>query len=146
MKVAFGSDHAGWPRRTPILAELRAAGVDIVDCGSAEMVPGDDYPDVSAAVGRAVANGEAERGVLKDRADLDAVLLLAGLALPDAPGADVGVVKAAALWANRARRPPKLGHKLGGDFDIREVADGLKKRGRKLRTCAHKVSLLPHER
>jgi ribose 5-phosphate isomerase B len=64
MKVAFGSDHAGWPLRAPILAELRAAGVDIVDCGSAEMVPGDDYPDVSAAVGRAVANGEAERGVL----------------------------------------------------------------------------------
>jgi ribose 5-phosphate isomerase B len=64
MKVAFGSDHAGWPLRAPILTELRAAGCDIVDCGSAEMVPGDDYPDVAAAVGRAVANGEADRGVL----------------------------------------------------------------------------------
>ena len=64
MKVAFGTDHAGWPLRAPILAELRATGFDIVDSGSAEMVPGDDYPDVAAAVGRAVVKGEAERGVL----------------------------------------------------------------------------------
>ena len=64
MRVAFGCDHAGWPLRAPILAELRASGFDIVDCGSEEPVPGDDYPDVAAAVGRAVVKGEAERGVL----------------------------------------------------------------------------------
>jgi len=64
MRVAFGCDHAGWPLRAPILAELRASGFDIVDCGSAEPIPGDDYPDVAAAVGRAVVRGEAERGVL----------------------------------------------------------------------------------
>jgi ribose 5-phosphate isomerase B len=64
MKVAFGSDHAGWPLRAPILAELRATGFDIVDCGSEEVVPGDDYPDVAAAVGRAVVKGDADRGVL----------------------------------------------------------------------------------
>jgi len=64
MKVAFGSDHAGWPLRTPILAELRSSGFEIVDSYSEELVPGDDYPDVAAAVGRAVASGEAERGVL----------------------------------------------------------------------------------
>jgi len=64
MKVAFGSDHAGWPLRAPILAELRSSGFEIVDSYSEELVPGDDYPDVAAAVGRAVASGEAERGVL----------------------------------------------------------------------------------
>ena len=64
MRVAFGCDHAGWPLRAPILAELRASGFDIVDCGSEEPVLGDDYPDVAAAVGRAVVKGEAERGVL----------------------------------------------------------------------------------
>jgi ribose 5-phosphate isomerase B len=64
MRVAFGSDHAGWPLRAPILAELRATGFDVVDCGGAEPVPGDDYPDVAAAVGRAVAKGEADRGIL----------------------------------------------------------------------------------
>ena len=64
MKVAFGSDHAGWPLRAPILAELRSSGFEIVDSYSAELIPGDDYPDVAAAVGRAIASGEAERGVL----------------------------------------------------------------------------------
>ena len=64
MRVAFGCDHAGWPLRAPILAELRMSGFDIVDCGSEEPVPGDDYPDVAAAVGRAIVKGEADRGVL----------------------------------------------------------------------------------
>ena len=64
MKVAFGCDHAGWPLRERILAELRTRAVEVVDCGSASPVPGDDYPDVAAAVGRAVASGAAERGVL----------------------------------------------------------------------------------
>ena len=64
MKVAFGSDHAGWPLRERILAELRTGGHELVDCGPSEPVPGDDYPDVAAAVGRAVVDGRAERGLL----------------------------------------------------------------------------------
>ena len=64
MRVAFGCDHAGWPLRDRILAELRTRGVEIVDCGPAAMVPGDDYPDTAAAVGRVVVSGGAERGVL----------------------------------------------------------------------------------
>ena len=35
-----------------------------MDCGSRELVPGDDYPDAAAAVGRAVVSGEADRGIL----------------------------------------------------------------------------------
>ena len=64
MRVAFGSDHAGWPLRERILSELRAGGFEVVDCGGAEPVPGDDYPDVAAAVGRAVVDGRADRGVI----------------------------------------------------------------------------------
>jgi len=64
MKVAFGCDHAGWPLRDRILAELGARGVQVVDTGPGELVPGDDYPDVAAAVGRAVVSGAAERGIL----------------------------------------------------------------------------------
>jgi ribose 5-phosphate isomerase B len=64
MKVAFACDHAGWPLRERILAELSAGGFELVDCGSSEPVPGDDYPDVAAAVGRAVARGMADRGIL----------------------------------------------------------------------------------
>lgn len=64
MRVAFGCDHAGWPLRERILAELKARGADVVDSGPSEPVPGDDYPDVAAAVGRAVASGAADRGIL----------------------------------------------------------------------------------
>jgi ribose 5-phosphate isomerase B len=64
MRVAFGSDHAGWSLRQRILDELRARGMEVVDCGPPEPVPGDDYPDVAAAVGRAVASGRADRGIL----------------------------------------------------------------------------------
>jgi len=64
MRVAFASDHAGWPLRDRIFRELANDGHDIVDCGTAVMVPGDDYPDAAAAVARAVIEGRAERAVL----------------------------------------------------------------------------------
>ena len=64
MRVAFGCDHAGWPLRERILAELQRRGVEVVESGPRELVPGDDYPDVAAVVGRAVISGAAERGIL----------------------------------------------------------------------------------
>lgn len=64
MKVAFAADHAGWPLRSRVFAELAAAGHEVVDCGSAELVPGDDYPDAAEAVSRAIVERRAERGVL----------------------------------------------------------------------------------
>ena len=64
MNVAFASDHAGWPLRARILAEIATGGHVVVDCGPAALQPGDDYPDRSAAVGRAVMDGRAERGVV----------------------------------------------------------------------------------
>jgi ribose 5-phosphate isomerase B len=64
MRVAFASDHAGWPLRDRIFRELANEGHKIVDCGGAVMVPGDDYPDAAAAVSRAVIDGRAERAVL----------------------------------------------------------------------------------
>ena len=50
--------------RERILATLRERGIEVVDCGPAAPVPGDDYPDIAAAVGRAVVAGRADRGVL----------------------------------------------------------------------------------
>jgi ribose 5-phosphate isomerase B len=64
VRIAFGSDHAGWPLRARVLDELAAAGHDVVDCGGSEPVPGDDYPDVAAAVAAAIVAGRAERGIL----------------------------------------------------------------------------------
>ena len=64
MIVALAADHAGWPLRARIIAELTTLGHQVLDCGSPEMVPGDDYPDVAAAVARAVTTRRAERGVV----------------------------------------------------------------------------------
>jgi ribose 5-phosphate isomerase B len=64
MRVGFAADHAGWPLRARILAELRAGGHETLDCGSPDMVPGDDYPDLADAVARALVDGRADRGVL----------------------------------------------------------------------------------
>ena len=64
MRVAFATDHAGWPLRARIIAEVAGLGHDLVDCGPPVMESGDDYPDRAEAVGRAVAGGRAERGVV----------------------------------------------------------------------------------
>jgi len=64
MRVAFAADHAGWPLRARIIDEMAAGGHEVVDCGSSEPVPGDDYPDAAAAVAAAITAGRAERGIL----------------------------------------------------------------------------------
>lgn len=64
MRVAFAADHAGWVLRDRTLEAIRAGGHEGVDVGGPHPVPGDDYPDAAAAVGRAIVNGNAERGVL----------------------------------------------------------------------------------
>ncbi len=64
MRVAFAADHAGWALRDRVFAELAALGHELVDVGSPEIVPGDDYPDVAVAVARAITSGRAGRGVL----------------------------------------------------------------------------------
>src|SRR5215475_7770174 len=64
MKVAIGTDHAGYVLKPTVLEAIREAGHAPVDCGAFVLEPGDDYPDFAAAVARTVAAGEAERGVL----------------------------------------------------------------------------------
>ena len=64
MRIAFACDHAGWPLRDRIFREVTSEGHELVDCGSAELIPGDDYPDAAAAVARALVEGRAERAVL----------------------------------------------------------------------------------
>lgn len=63
MKVAVGCDHAGFPLKETVIAALRKLGAEVVDFGthSLESV---DYPDFGERVGRAVASGEVDRGVV----------------------------------------------------------------------------------
>ena len=63
MKIAFGVDHAGFAYKKEIETALRAFGASVVDMGTSSDVSC-DYPDFAEKVARAVAAGEAERGVL----------------------------------------------------------------------------------
>ena len=62
MRIAVGSDHAGFHLKERLAAHLRDRGHDVVDCGthSDDRV---DYPDFGAAVGRAVRDGQADGGL-----------------------------------------------------------------------------------
>lgn len=62
MRIAIGSDHAGFHLKALIAQHVAEAGHEVLDLGtdSTERV---DYPDFGAAVGRAVAGGEADAGL-----------------------------------------------------------------------------------
>jgi ribose 5-phosphate isomerase B len=63
MRIAIGADHAGFPVKSEIVALIEGAGHSVIDMGAFDEKPS-DYPDFARAVGRAVAGGEADRGVL----------------------------------------------------------------------------------
>lgn len=62
MKVALGSDHAGYALKLQVAAWLQREGYEVVDEGtfSDESC---DYPDFALGVARRVACGEADRGI-----------------------------------------------------------------------------------
>jgi ribose 5-phosphate isomerase B len=63
MRVAVGSDHAGFDLKEILRAELAALGHDVTDLGTHDATTSVDYPDFGAAVGRAVADERADLGV-----------------------------------------------------------------------------------
>jgi ribose 5-phosphate isomerase B len=64
MIVAVAFDHAGVPLRERLLEVVRGLGHELLDLGTDRPEPPVDYPEKALAVGRAVASGQAERGVL----------------------------------------------------------------------------------
>ena len=62
-KIAVGTDHAGVDLKNRLADMLRSEGHEVTDHGAFESASV-DYPDFAAAVGRDVASGKAERGVL----------------------------------------------------------------------------------
>ncbi len=64
MRVAVGFDHRGVKLREAVLATIVAAGHEVVDLGVNSDAVRVDYPDVAAAVGEAINDGRAERGIL----------------------------------------------------------------------------------
>ena len=63
MKLAIGSDHAGFDLKQILAPFLSGLGHEIIDVGTYNRDPV-DYPDYAAAVGRAVLDNRAERGIL----------------------------------------------------------------------------------
>ncbi len=63
MKIVVGSDHAGFQLKNQMASMLKSLGHDVLDVGAYDERPS-DYPDFAEAVGRAVLDGRAERGVL----------------------------------------------------------------------------------
>ncbi len=64
MRIAVGFDHRGVKLRSTILARLVALGHEPVDFGVHTDEVRVDYPDMAAAVGGAIQQGKAERGIL----------------------------------------------------------------------------------
>ncbi|MGI9624526.1 MAG: ribose 5-phosphate isomerase B [Acidimicrobiales bacterium] len=60
--IAAGSDHAGFDLKQELVAHLRDTGHEVTDLGTHDDGRV-DYPDFGAAVGRAVAVGDADFGL-----------------------------------------------------------------------------------
>ena len=62
MRIALSADHAGYELKDVLTAWLQEIGHEVLDLGTngPESV---DYPDFGARLGRAIASGDAERGI-----------------------------------------------------------------------------------
>jgi ribose 5-phosphate isomerase B len=62
MRIALSADHAGYALKDEIATWLREQGHEVTDLGTNT---GDsvDYPEYGAKLARAIASGQAERGI-----------------------------------------------------------------------------------
>ena len=63
MRVAMGTDHGGFALKEDIKGRLVAAGYEVLDFGT-DSEDAVDFPDYVGPAARAVASGEADRGVV----------------------------------------------------------------------------------
>lgn len=63
MRIGIATDHGGFDLKKEILAQLKAAGHEVVDFGAHRLAADDDYPDYVVPLAQAVASGQVERGV-----------------------------------------------------------------------------------
>lgn len=63
MKVALGTDHAGFQLKEAIKAHLEASGSEVIDFGT-DTEEAVDYPDFVRPAAESVAKGEAELGIV----------------------------------------------------------------------------------
>jgi RpiB/LacA/LacB family sugar-phosphate isomerase len=63
MKIALGADHAGYEFKAEMMNYITGLGHKVVDCG-APSPDSSDYPDYALRVGKVVASGRCDRGIL----------------------------------------------------------------------------------
>lgn len=63
MRVVLGSDHAGFEMKQSLLVYVQDLGYQVLDVGPDSPSPV-DYPDYAEAVGMAIVNNEADRGIM----------------------------------------------------------------------------------
>ena len=65
MKILIGSDHAGYELKQKVIAHLTGReGLDVQDFGTDTAEVSCDYTDIALQVGRSVAHGDADCGIL----------------------------------------------------------------------------------
>ena len=62
MRIAIASDHAAWELRAALADWLRGEGHEVLDLGT-DGPASVDYPDFGLALGKAIADGSADRGI-----------------------------------------------------------------------------------
>ena len=62
-RMGVAADHGGFELKMELTRSLKVAGYEVLDFGAHELISGDDYPDLVVPMARAVASGEASRGL-----------------------------------------------------------------------------------
>jgi len=64
MKIAIGSDHAGFRLKTKIISFLKEKGFEVIDVGTNNENISVDYPDFAKKVALKIINKESDRGII----------------------------------------------------------------------------------
>ena len=127
MKIAIGSDHAGFELKQKIAARLKQQGHDVIDEGTLD-TNSVDYPDYARKVGHDVAAGRAQYGVLVCGSGIG--MAIAANKVPGVRAAQIGRVEEAQLSREHNNlNVLAIGARLTGEDDAYKIVDTFLKTG-----------------
>jgi ribose 5-phosphate isomerase B len=127
MKIAIGSDHAGFELKQKIAARLKQQGHDVTDEGTLD-TNSVDYPDYARKVGHDVAAGRAQYGVLVCGSGIG--MAIAANKVPGVRAAQIGRVEEAQLSREHNNlNVLAIGARLTGEDDAYKIVDTFLKTG-----------------
>jgi ribose 5-phosphate isomerase B len=63
MRIAIGTDHAGFPIKDAVIKAVQRSGHEVIDLGT-DSEQSVDYPDYAEKVGKTIQSGKADRGIV----------------------------------------------------------------------------------